>query len=144
MKKVILIATVLLAVLGLRAQTGQTVQTDKYYISTVGNSADTVGATSTTWYKAYEVQVPQQLFYNFKVKVLETTTFACTIKLQGKIFDTDTYADITTITYAGAGTDTTVAFTQVSTKQNYRFYKVLVTRTAGKGSVSSIKGSFKY
>ena len=87
------------------------------------------------------------LFYNTRVKVSDKTTGAAgvgTVKLQGKYFDTDSYSDITTVTWTGVGsTDSIISFQNVSTKNYYRYLKILVTRTGGLIKVDYIKNSFK-
>ena len=146
MKKILLFLFALIGIIAIsNAQTNKPITTSNYIIpSYVGNTADTVGGTLTTWYKPISFNVPTANYYNFKVKVTETTAFTCTIALQGKINDSDAYTTITTYTYGGAGTDTTVVFNQPTTKQLYRTYKVLVTRTGGVGKITSLDAVIKY
>lgn len=145
MKKLISILLLLLAAyLAAFSQTNKTIATDKYIIEYTGvATADTVGGTVTTWDKPILLDSYNKVFYNFKVKVTETTAFACTIKLRGKVFSDDAYTDITTKTYTGVGTDTTVTFIQDTAASKYRYFDVLVTQTVGKGKISNIKASFK-
>jgi len=139
-------------IVGLFAIQAQTVRVAPYPAGTytktyVGLATDTLGVGQTTW--GYEIQVnkPDGLFYNTRVKISDKTTGANgvgTVKLQGKYFDTDTYTDITTVTWTGVGsTDSIIPFQNVSTKNYYRYIKVLVTRTGGLIKVDYIKNSFK-
>lgn len=126
------------------AQTNKVISTDKYIVEYNGvATSDTVGGTVTTWNKPILLDSYNKVFYNFKVKVSETASFACTVKLQGKVFSDDSYTDITTKTYTGIGTDTTVTFIQDTSASKYRYFNVLITRTAGTGKLTYIKSSFK-
>lgn len=106
----------------------------------VGVATDTLGTvTATTWSYAIPVNKPDGLYYVGKVKVSDKTTGSagvCTIKIQGKYFDADSYTDITTVNWTGIGsTDTTAVFTSVSNKSYYRYYRFLVTNTSGKSKI---------
>ena len=139
-------------VVGMFAMNAQTVKTYMFPAGTytktyTGVAADTLGVGQTTWGYEFEVNKPDGLFYNTRVKISDKTTGAngvATVKLQGKYFDTDSYSDITTVTWTGVGsTDSIIPFTNVSTKNYYRYIKVLVTRTGGLLKVDYIKNSFK-
>ena len=114
-----------------------------YLFEYTGLATDTVGATNTTW--SYEVNTNKVdgYFYDFRVKVSDLAPLAAgagTIKLQTKAFATDTYADITTITWTGVGsTDTIAPFTQITTKVYKRYVRILVTRTGGTAKVVYVK-----
>lgn len=134
------------------ALTAQTVKTTTlprniYFVNYTGVAADTLGVGQTTW--GYEVNLNKAdgYFYNIRVKISDKTTGGAgvgTIKLQGKHFNTDSYSDITTISWTGVGsTDTIAPFSQITTKQYYRYLKILVTRTGGLIKVDYIKESLK-
>lgn len=140
MKKFIVLFALLIGFVSVNAQTATLISRVNNYFEWTGSAAhDTVGGTVTTWSKPILLGGDQVVYYYSKVKVTETAGFACTIKLQGKYFDSDTYTDITTITYGGAGADTTAIFAEASTPIKYRYLNVLVTRTAGTGKVTSVK-----
>ena len=125
--------------------TAQVLREGVYLYDYTGVSTDTVGTGATTWYKEVQPDKPQMLYYNNQLKVTKVSgSPRASIKLQGKNFSTDAYTDITTTAYYGTGTDTTINYTQVTTKQSYRYYKLLITATAGKTKVSWFKASFKY
>ena len=112
----------------------------KWVTEYTGTAVDTLGTvTATTWSYAVPVNKAEGLMYVAKLKVADKTTGAagvCTIKLQGKYFDADTYTDITTVSWTGVGsTDTTAVFTSVSNKVYYRYLRVLVTNTSGKSKI---------
>ena len=139
-------------VVGIFAMQAQTVKSFMYpagiYTKTyTGISSDTLGVGQTTWGYEMEVNKSDGLYYNTRVKVSDKTTGAngaCTVKLQGKYFDTDAYSDITTVTWTGVGsTDSIVPFQNISTKNYYRYLKILVTRTGGMLKVDYIKNSLK-
>lgn len=149
MKKIILFLILALS-FSLSAQIAKvsTMPQEVYYAEYTGTAVDTLGTvTATTWSQEYVVNKTDGLFYNVRVKVADKTTGANgagTIKFQEKHFDTDTYSDITTITWTGIGsTDTIAQFAQVSTKQYQRYFRILVTCTAGKAKILYTKTAFK-
>ena len=149
MKRLLL---VLAFTVGLFVMQAQTVKSFMYPAGTytktyIGTVSDTLGVGQTTWGYEMEVNKSDGLFYNTRVKVSDKTTGAngaCTVKIQGKYFDTDTYSDVTTVTWTGVGsTDSIIPFQNISTKNYYRYLKVLVTRTGGMLKVDYIKNSLK-
>ena len=149
MKKILLIIAFVVGMFSMQAQTVKSYMypAGTYTKTYTGMAADTLGVGQTTWGYEMEVNKPDGLFYNTRVKVSDKTTGAngvATVKLQGKYFDTDSYSDITTITWTGVGsTDSIIPFQNISTKNYYRYIKVLVTRTGGMLKVDYIKNSFK-
>ena len=149
MKRLLLLTALFVGMFAINAQTVKTYMFPAgiYTKTYTGVAADTLGVGQTTWGYEFEVNKPDGLFYNTRVKISDKTTGANgvgTVKLQGKYFDTDTYSDITTVTWTGVGsTDSIVPFQNVSTKNYYRYLKVLVTRTGGLIKVDYIKNSLK-
>lgn len=142
MKKFILMLILSVGAVAIQAQT--VLPTTKYIYSYTGVASDTVGAVETTWNKAIQLNKLDGLFYNASVKVSDSTVGAkCSVALQGKIFAEDAYTTITTVTWYGGGTDTTILFTQNTNKIYYRYLNVLVTRVAAKAKVSKINISLK-
>jgi len=144
MEKIISLAILLIGMISFATAQTNTQATVTGLIEYTGKAtADTVGGNVTTWNKPIFIDRQDAVLYYAKVKVTETAGFSCTIKLQGKYFAADSYTDITTITYGGAGTDTTAIFSEASTAIKYRYVNFLVTRTAGTGKVTFVKASFK-
>ena len=146
MKKLILFLIIVISFVSVNAQTNVNFPKNDYYFqSYTGVTADTIGVGQTTWNKAYCLFVPQSVLYNVKLKVEEVTSdFKATVALQGKIHASDSYSTITTYTYTGTGSDTTLVFSQPTTKQVYRYFNLLVTRTSGKGKISYASESYKF
>lgn len=148
MKKFKIVFALLIGLLAFNMQysTAQvTLPADQYLFDYTGVATDTVGTGTTTWSKEIIVNKPQMLYYNNQLKVTKVSgSPRATIKLQGKLFSTDAYTDITTTSYYGTTADTTINYTQVTTKQAYRYYRQLITATAGKTKVTWLKASFKY
>jgi len=144
MKKLIFIITLIAVAVSASAVTtiARTLKLNPntYLFEYTGLASDTLGLVNTTW--SYEVNTNKVdgYFYDFRVKVADGTAGAATIKLQTKAFATDTYADITTVTWTGVGsTDTIAPFTQITTKVYKRYVRILVTRTGGTAKVVYVK-----
>jgi hypothetical protein len=143
MKKFILFICILFS-MSISAQVARVAQPLDYTLgwntAYVGVASDTLGTvTATTW--SYEIPVNKfdGLFYVSKIKLSDKTAGAngvCTVKFQGKYFAADNYTDITTVQWTGIGsTDSTITFSNVSTKTYYSYYRTLVTNTGGKSKV---------
>jgi hypothetical protein len=149
MKKFILMVMLFVGIVTASAQKAYTLNLGNLWVSEyAGIASDTLGTvTATTFSYTYELNKPEGVFYNARVKVSDKTTGAagvCTIVVQGKHFSTDTYSTLKTVSWTGIGsTDTIAPFSEISTKQYYRYYKVLVTNTSGKSKVDYVKFSFK-
>ena len=142
MRKLILMLTLFVGAVAIQAQT--VLPVEKYVYSYAGLSTDTVGAVGTTWTKAIQLNKLDGLFYNASVKVADVTAGAkCSVALQGKFFSGDAYTTITTVTWYAGGTDTTILFTQNSSKIYYRYLNFRVTRVAAKAKVDLINLSLK-
>lgn len=109
----------------------------------LGKTADTATVNQTNIYKDVFVNKPSSLYYNVSIKLTTANAGKCSASLQGKIFTDDDYTNITTYNYAGSQSDTTLIFTQNSTKQFYRYYRIKVTYSSGKCSIYNIKYYFK-
>lgn len=109
-----------------------------------GTAADT-SSVYTTWNKIISPNATFALFYNFAVKITEVTaTTNVSVALQGAKFDNGSYATIgSAVRYYGGGSDTTILFSQESTKQFYNYYKVLITPANGKVKTTYIRAYFR-
>lgn len=146
MKNLLMLLLIVIGAAFTQVKAQTVLQPGTWAVEYTGVASDTVGAaTVTTWNKGFFLNKGETLFYNAKVKVTDKVAgAACTVALQGKYFANDTYATITTMTWTGAGTDTTVLFTGNTTAVFYRYLNFLVTRTAGVAKVTSIKLSLKH
>lgn len=151
MKKILLILVLFSLSLGVMAQT--TALTKQTAIVTKDNytykyngvaSVDTLGATRDSILYPIYVECASPTYYDFKIRLHELTS-ACNIsvKLQAKKFIGDSWTDVTNRSYKGAGTDTTILFSQVSTLQHYNYYQLLLIRVANKAKVTDLTGVFK-
>lgn len=135
MKKIVLMTIALIMCFGAKA-----VSPLEYGYTFTGGVSDTVGAVTTTWNKAIELNKTAGQYYMAQVKVADVTVGAkVTVALQGKYFQSDSYTTIGTVTWYGGGTDTTINFAGVTNKVYYNYLNVLATRVAAKGKVSYIK-----
>ena len=132
----------MVTVIGVSAQT--VLPKNTYIWSYTGLSTDTATTSVGTVSKYVLLNKPDGFFYTVKVKVSDSSAGATgTIKLQGKQFSNDSFTDITTITWKGGGTDTTVIFQNISTKLYWRYLKVLVTPTANRIKLTKIDASLR-
>jgi len=134
MKKLIfIIASLLIAFIGVGQSvdnaTGIDVKMDinanKTYYRDLGNAADTIGVIDSTWTKVFSVaNLYDATKQQVRLKVDEVTgTGRFTAAWQGKNFLSNDWVTITSATYTGVGSDTTIVFDQ-STAKTYRFYKL--------------------
>lgn len=109
-----------------------------------GTVADSVTVNDTAYTFDCFANKATSLFYNVSVKIAEITSPGkCSVSLQGRIFSDDDFTNIATYNYSGTGTDTTLVFTQNTTKQFYRYYRVRVVYTDKSVYVYNIKFYFK-
>jgi hypothetical protein len=103
---------------------------DYVYEYTLGAS-DTVSNNDTLWSAELLTNKIAPLLYNIKVKLTKVSgTPKSTVYLQGKLFSDDTWVNITSLTYGGTTADTTIVISN-TTANRYRYFKILVSRTAG-------------
>lgn len=144
MKKLLFLLTALTCLFSISSTAQTILPVKKYIYEYKGVASDTVGVVDTVWNKAIQLNKLDGLFYNAAVKVSDATAGAtCKIKLQGKVFATDTYTDITELKWTGTGTDTTFVFTGNTNKIYYRYLNFLVTGTANKTKIDYVKLSLK-
>jgi hypothetical protein len=136
MKKFVVLLLLMIACFTIQAQYSKTLGVGEYGIGYTGLAKDTVSATDTAFTYEYTVNKATPLFYNIACKVLKVSAGSCSISIQGRIFNTDAYTNITTYTFAGSQADTTVVFTQNTTAQFYRTYRIKVLYVSGKTKVS--------
>lgn len=133
------------------AQTGTTVTLPKgqqfYEFTGLATDYSTTSPTAT-WTKDVLIKnIPERVNYNIQLKVHKLSSGQAAIKLQGKVFSTDTYTDITTVGYAG-GQDSVINFTNTLASSQpvlsaYRYFRVSNVATADSVRVTWIKYSFK-
>lgn len=139
MKAIISIIMCLFLFAGVQSQTKNgTIKTGNSYLDLEFTAADTVAAGQT----AYDIIVFSAQHYpttqDLLVKLDSISTPGATVALFGSKFGT-TYAAIdSTVTWAGSTADTTIIISN-TTLNRYRYYKVTVTRTAGKAAISDLK-----
>lgn len=139
MKAIISIIMCLFLFTGIQAQTKTgTIKTGNSYIDLNFNASDTVAAGQTSYdviiFSAQHYPTTQDLL----VKLDSISTPGVTVALTGSKFGT-TYAAIdSTVTWSGTTADTTIIISN-ATLNRYRYYKVTVTRTAGKAGINDVK-----
>ena len=122
---------------------------DEFFPYYAGVAADTVGLTQDTVEVKWFVNKPKDLLYNWQTKVTETRGRGLvTISLQGRVFSTDAWTNITSIIYSGGGTDTTVNFTQhtIASVVPYNHFRLYYTKanTLGAVKIIYVAGNLKY
>ena len=140
MKKLILFLSCLLIAVVANAQ----LKNGAFYYAYTGLASDTAGVGTTTFTKTISVNTDDATYYMAKVKVSDVTAGATgTVALKGRVFPDDAWTTITTTTWAGGGTDTTIVFTGQTNKNFYREFGITVTRTANKLKLTNFKISLK-
>ena len=137
MKKFIALIMFMCALFVSQAQYTETLNSGSYGVSYKGLAKDTVSATDTAFTYDITVNKATSLYYNLAVKVARVSAGSCTVSIMGKIYETDVFTPITSGTFAGSQADTTIIFTQNTTKQFYRIYRVKVVYVSGKTKVTS-------
>lgn len=105
---------------------------------------DTLKASAAgSWEYAVNSNKDEAMYLSTSLKLNRsvTTTYPkCTVKVQGKVFDTDTYADITSMSVTvpasgkGLSSDTTITLSQKSTAQFYKYFRILLSGTSVSGN----------
>ena len=148
MKKILVMAFLLVSVISLQAQKSKqtTLKPQQFYFTYTGVAADSINAATkdSTWNMVVRLNKGDGVLYNAKFKVQDLTAGATAkLILQGRNFATDNWTTITTTVWKGGGTDTTVLFTNVSSKVYYRHLNFKLSGTANKAKVSKIDLSIK-
>jgi hypothetical protein len=115
------------------------------YYSLPYRAADSVSSNSSdsTWYFQWvlsEFAWPNKTDVKIKVDELSGTG-SCAVSLQGKKFSGDSWSNITTVNYAGGGSDTTFTISD-GTARLYRYYRIYVDKvvaSAGRSEVESLE-----
>jgi hypothetical protein len=144
MKKFLSLLFALVLICTVSAQKTVKLASNLYAVEYTGVAADSISATDTAFTYDVEVNKPNALFYNFKVKLTELSSpCIMTVSVMGKMYIDDDYTTITSQAYSGGGTDTSIVFTQNTTAQYYRYYRVKVIYGDKKAKVSYYKLYFK-
>lgn len=128
-RKIVLLFVVLLAlaVQGM-AQTNKnrTVSIDNY--AEVYTTDIVLAGNDSLLNFAVNFQTDVEYFYDIVLNLDSTaSTSAASVQLQGKLWDSDSYADIgSAVTWAGTSADTTIKFSQHSTAQFYQYLRLVV------------------
>lgn len=108
-------------------------------------ATDSVSSNSndSTWYFQFLlVNFDYPAKVNMKVTLDEISgTGNCAFSLQGKQFYTDSWTNITTVNYSGAGSDTTFVITDGTARQ-FRYYRGFLDKvygTAGRVEVDALE-----
>lgn len=143
MKKLIALLFAVLFIGTLSAQNIMNLSEANLYYKYTGVATDTASIGGTL----NKVIVPNStwgLYYDVKFKITEVSaTTSTAVAFQGRKFNGDAWSTITTITYRGTGTDTTAYYTQVSTKQFYNEYRLLITPANGKVKLTTLEAYFR-
>jgi hypothetical protein len=152
MKKFILSLIAAFVALAAIAQVGETtvnLNKDVYVIEWYGEASDTVSLVDTLWTKQFTPAAnnASSYFYDFAIKLKEhkSGTGRTDCFLLGKKFNADAWTNIDTIKYYSTGTDTTIKFTQNTTKKFWNHYGIRLEKQLGTANVYPlyIYGFFK-
>ena len=97
-----------------------------YYQFGVNTAADTISAFDTLYYVQALTNKSMGLLYGIQTQITEVSGAArVAVSLQGKIHSGDSWTNITTVTYYGSDSDTTINFSQTGTAVFYRYLRIL-------------------
>lgn len=139
MKKILIIlfAIVAMAINAQDRSKSFELQRDDIFARYTGVSADSVGVTQDTLEYKWFVNKEYDLLYDVQVKQTELRGRGLnTVSLQGRKFSTDAWTNITSVTYYGGGTDTTINFTQhtIASVVPYNHLRVYITKNNSAGA----------
>lgn len=116
---------------------------DQWYYKFTGAVTDTA-STGGAWSKIIMPNKPERLFYDFRVKITEVSaTTSTAVAFKAKKMAGDAWTTVTTTTYKGTGTDTTITFAETSTASFYRFYQIVCTPANGKVKAETVEMALK-
>lgn len=120
------------------------IPTTAYIYQYVGTASDSLGAVRDSILFPLYVESFNPTWYDFKVRIHEVVS-PCNVavQLQGRKFSTDSWSTITTTTYKGVGTDTSILFNQTTTLQHYNYYQLVFKRASNKAKITDITAIFK-
>ncbi|HRY33404.1 MAG TPA: hypothetical protein P5531_10600 [Bacteroidales bacterium] len=127
MKKFILSVTLLFLVVlsGFAQDKICSLKSDQYYQDITFSTRDTITDNDTLYTVDYDLNKAMPVKYNVAVKLTKVSGAPLVVaSLQGKVFSTDTWTNITSVTWHGSSSDTTIKYTQNSTAQYYRFLRL--------------------
>lgn len=115
---------------------------DKTYLYKYGVTADTISSNDTLWnYDIAVLNLKRKLDSELRIKLDSVSgSPTVTVSLQGKWSYNDSYTTISSATWHGTSSDTTIAISN-TTNKFYRFYNILLdaTATAQKASVNYLE-----
>jgi len=123
--KALLLIGLIVVTLGVLAQdkSYDLPRTDYYHAFTF-TAADTVSENDSLYYVQLFLNKAEPIKYNIETKITKVDTVVTTVTLQGKVFSTDSWTDITAVSYIGTGTDTTIHYTENTTAKYYRYLRL--------------------
>jgi hypothetical protein len=128
MKKLIVIfVLVALATVGYSQRTINRTVTASNYADTYTTDIALLGNDTILNY-AINFQTPDKYYYDGVVELKSVAvTKGASVQLQGKLWDSDAYANIgSAVVWAGTTADTTIAFTQHTTLQKLQYLKYVI------------------
>lgn len=135
MRRLVLLIGLVLILGGVFAQDrSYTLTNPVSYYSLPYRAADSVSSKSSdsTWYfQVLLANFDYPVKVNMKVTLDEISgTGSCAFSLQGKQFSGDSWTNITTVNYSGAGSDTTFTITDGTARQ-FRYYRGFLDKVYG-------------
>jgi len=131
MKKLIFLLSIITVIFSLNVNAQDyKINKNTTYFEYSGEDSDTVIADGT-WGLWLANQKDFSMLHAVKVSLDSVSgTPTCDVKLQGKVFDDDSWTDITTVEWTGTTSDTTFTISETSTAKFYRHYRVYIDTDA--------------
>ena len=142
MKNIFLLLIMLISLVSFSQDKQKSLNINQYYYEYSLGASDTVSNNDTLWYAQLFLNKTEPIKYDIQVKVDSLSGTPTTdISLQGKVFESDSWTNITTVSWAGTTSDTTFTYTENSTAKYYRYLRVYndANTTAQKYKINYIK-----
>lgn len=106
------------------------------YLDYSFTAADTIGPVNTTYSIITVANQHEGSYQDVMIKLHRLVGGRASVQLQGTVFDGQAYTNIgSAVNWHGDSADTTI-YIKNDTVKYYRYFKILVTRTAGTASIT--------
>lgn len=138
MRKLFVLFTLLLFVLNVSAQVERNDRVSKgnYYASYSAGANDTITSNDDFAYIVYDNGQFTKYYINASVKLDSIDAPEVDVTLQGRDFNHESWSDISSVTWTGTSSDTTIVTGDESSGVLYRQNRILFEHTSGEAKLT--------